>query len=53
LLKFGEGTSFATEAEQAAPAGLGAEESTEMSKMPIAEPTEAKEEAAKKLELEK
>jgi hypothetical protein len=53
LPKLDEGTSFMAEAEQAAPVGLSAEESTEVPKVPIAEPAEAKEEAAKKPELEK
>jgi hypothetical protein len=53
LPKLDEGTSFMAEAEQAAPVSLSAEESTEVLKVPIAEPAEAKEEAAKKPELEK
>jgi hypothetical protein len=53
VLKFGEGTSSIAGTEQAAPAGLSAEESTEVPKVPIAEPAEAKEEAAKKPEVEK
>jgi hypothetical protein len=51
--KFDEGASSTVEAEQAALAGLSAEESTEVPKVPMAEPAEAKEEAAKKPELEK
>jgi hypothetical protein len=51
--KFGEGTSSTAETKEAAPTGLSAEEFTEVPKMPIAEPAEAKEEAAKKPELEK
>jgi hypothetical protein len=51
--KFDEGASSTTGIEQAAPAGLSAEESTEVSKVPIVEPTEAKEEAAKEPKLEK
>jgi hypothetical protein len=47
---FGEGTSSTAETEQAAHAGLSAEESIKVPKMPIAEPAEAKEEATKKLE---
>ena len=53
LPKLGEGTSSIAGTEQAAPAGLSAEESTEVPKVLIAEPAETKEEAAKKLELEK
>jgi hypothetical protein len=53
LPKFGEGTSSTAGTEQTTPAGLSAEESTEVPKVPIAEPAEAKEEAAKKSELEK
>jgi hypothetical protein len=50
---FDEGASSTVGTEQAAPAGLSAEELTEVPKVPIAEPAEAKEEAAKKPELEK
>jgi hypothetical protein len=53
LPKFGEGTSSTAGTEQTTPAGLTAEESTEVPKVPIAKPAEAKEEAAKKRELEK
>jgi hypothetical protein len=51
--KFGEETSFAAEAEQAAPAARSVEESTIVSKVPIVEPIEAEDGAAKKPELEK
>jgi hypothetical protein len=51
--KFGEETSFAAEAEQAAPITRSAEESTIAPKLPIVEPVEAEDEAAKKPELEK
>jgi hypothetical protein len=53
LPKLGEGTFSVAEAEQPAPASLSAEESTMVPKVPIAEPAEAKEESAKKQELEK
>jgi hypothetical protein len=53
LPKFGEGTSSTTGTEQVAPAGLSSKESTEVPKVPIAEPNEAKEETAKKPQLEK
>jgi ribosomal protein L14 len=51
--KFGEETSFSAEVEQAAPAARSAEESTIVPKVPIVEPVEAEDEAAKKPELEK
>jgi hypothetical protein len=51
--KFGEETSSAAKAEQAAPAARSGEESTIVSKMPIVEPVEAEDGAAKKLEFEK
>jgi hypothetical protein len=51
--KFGEETSSAAEAEQAAPAARSAEESTIVPKVPIVEPVEAEDGAAKKLEFEK
>jgi hypothetical protein len=51
--KFGEETSSAAEAEQAAPAARSAEESTIVLKVPIVEPVEAEYGAAKNLELEK
>jgi hypothetical protein len=51
--KFNEEASSTVKAKQAAPAVRSAEESTEVPKVPIAEPAEAKEETAKKLELEK
>jgi hypothetical protein len=53
LPKFGEGTSSTIGTEQTTPTGLSAEEFTEVSKVLIAELVEAKEEAAKKPELEK
>jgi hypothetical protein len=51
--KFGEETSSAVEAEQAAPAARSVEESTIVPKVPIVEPIEAEDGAAKKPELEK
>jgi hypothetical protein len=51
--KFGEETSSAAEAEQAAPAARSVEESTIVPKVPIVEPIEAEDKVAKKLELEK
>jgi hypothetical protein len=51
--KFGEETSSAAEAEQAAPTAQSAEESTIVPKVPIVEPVEAEDGAAKKPELEK
>ena len=51
--KFGEETSSAAEAEQAAPAARGAEESIIVPKVPIVEPVKAKDGAAKKPEFEK
>jgi hypothetical protein len=51
--KFGEETSSATEVEQAAPTARSAEESTILPKVPIVEPVEAEDGAAKKPELEK
>jgi hypothetical protein len=51
--KFGEDTSSAAEAEQAAPVARSAEESTIVPKMPIVEPVEAKDGLAKKREFEK
>jgi hypothetical protein len=51
--KFGEETSSAAEAEQAAPAARSAEELTIVPKVPIVEPVEAKDGAAKKPEFEK
>jgi hypothetical protein len=51
--KFGEETSSAAEAKQAAPAAWSAEESTIVSKVPIVEPVKAEGGAAKKPELEK
>jgi hypothetical protein len=53
LPKFGEETSSAAEAVQAAPAARSIEESTEVPKVPIVEPAEAKDRAAEKPELEK
>jgi hypothetical protein len=53
LSKLGEWASSIAETEQAAPTGLSAEESAVVPKVPLAEPAEAKEEAAKKPELEK
>jgi hypothetical protein len=51
--KFGEETSSAAEAEQAAPAARGAEESIIVPKVPIVEPVKAKDGAAKKPEFKK
>jgi hypothetical protein len=51
--KFGEETSSAAEAEQAAPAARSAAESTIVPKVPIVEPVKAEDGAAKKPELEK
>jgi hypothetical protein len=51
--KFGEETSSAVEAEQAAPAARSAEESTIEPKVPIVEPVEAEDGADKKPEFEK
>jgi hypothetical protein len=51
--KFGEETSSAVEAEQAAPAAWSAEESSVLLKVPIVELVEAEDGAAKKPELEK
>jgi hypothetical protein len=51
--KFGEETSSAAEAEQAAPTAQSAEESTIVPKVPIVELVEAEDGAAKKPELEK
>jgi hypothetical protein len=51
--KFGEETSSAGEAEQAAPAARSAEESTIVSKVPIVEPVKAEDGAAKRPEFEK
>jgi hypothetical protein len=51
--KFGEETSSTAEAEQAALAARSAEESTIVLKVPIVEPVEAENGAAKKPELEK
>jgi hypothetical protein len=51
--KFGEDTSSAGEAEQAAPAARSVEESTIVPKVPIVEPVKAEDGAAKKPELEK
>ena len=53
VLKFGEETSSAAEAEQAAPAARSAEESTIVPKVPIVEPVEAEDRTTKKPELEK
>jgi hypothetical protein len=53
LPKFGEGTYSTTEIEQAAPTGLSTEKSAVVPKVSIYEPAEAKEEVAKKPELEK
>jgi hypothetical protein len=53
VLKFGEETYSAAEAEQAAPAARSAEESTIVPKVPIVEPVEAEDGAAKKPEFEK
>jgi hypothetical protein len=50
--KFGEETSSAAEAKQAAPAARSAEESTIVPKVSIVEPVEAKDGAAKKPEFE-
>jgi hypothetical protein len=49
--KFGEETSSAVEAEQAAPIARSAEESTIVPKVPIVEPVEAEDGAAKKPEI--
>jgi NAD(P)-dependent dehydrogenase (short-subunit alcohol dehydrogenase family) len=51
--KFGEETSSAAEAEQAAPAARSAEESTIVPKVPIVEPVEVGDGVAKKREFEK
>ena len=51
--KFGEETSSAAEAEQAAPAARSAKESNIVPKVPIVEPVKAEDGAAKKPELEK
>jgi hypothetical protein len=51
--KFGEETSSAAEAEQAAPAARGAEESIIVPKVPIVEPVKAEDGAAKKPEFKK
>jgi hypothetical protein len=51
--EFGEGTSSAAEAKQAAPAVRGAEGSIVMPKVPIVGSAEAKDDAAKEPELEK
>jgi hypothetical protein len=51
--KFGEEISSAAEVKQAAPATRSAEESTVAPKLPIVEPVEAEDEAAKKPKLEK
>jgi hypothetical protein len=51
--KFGEETSSAAEAEQAAPTTQSAKESTIAPKLPIVETVEAEDEATKKPELEK
>jgi hypothetical protein len=51
--EFGEGTSSASEAEQAAPAVWSIEGSTVVPKVPIVGSAEAKDDAAKELELEK
>jgi hypothetical protein len=51
--KFGEETSSAAEAEQAAPAARSAEEATIVPKVLIVEPVEAEDGAAKKPEFEK
>ena len=51
--EFGEGTSSAVEAEQAAPADRSAEGSTVVPKVPIVGSAEAKDDAAREPELEK
>jgi hypothetical protein len=51
--KFGEETSSTAEAEQAAPAVRSAEESTIVPKVPIVEPVEAEDGAAKTQSLKK
>jgi hypothetical protein len=51
--KFGEETSSAAEAEQAAPTARSVEESTIVLKVPIFEPVKAEDRAAKKPEFEK
>jgi hypothetical protein len=51
--EFGEGTSSATEAKQAAPAAQSAEGSILVLKVPIVGPAKAKDDAAKEPELEK
>jgi hypothetical protein len=51
--KFGEETFSTAEVEQAAPAARSAEESTIVPKVPIVEPVEAEDGAAKKPEFEK
>jgi hypothetical protein len=51
--KFGEETSFAAEAEQAAPAARSTEESTIVPKVPVVEPVEAEDGATIKPEFEK
>jgi hypothetical protein len=51
--KFGEETSFVAEAEQAAPVARSVEESTIVLKVPIVEPVEAEDGAAKKPKFEK
>jgi hypothetical protein len=51
--EFGEGTSSAVEANQAAPAEAETEGPTAVPKMPIVGPAEAKDDVAKELEVEK
>jgi hypothetical protein len=51
--EFGEGTSSTAEAKQAAPATRSAEGSIVVPKVPIVGPAEAKDDAARELELEK
>jgi hypothetical protein len=51
--EFGEGTSSAAEAKQAAPAVRSAEGSIEVPKVPIIVSAEAKDDAAKEPKLEK
>jgi hypothetical protein len=53
VLEFGEGTSSTAEAKQAAPAARSTEGSIVVPKVPIAEPAEAKYDAAREPELEK
>jgi hypothetical protein len=53
VLEFGEGTSSAAEAKQAAPVARSAEGSIVVPKVPIVGSAEAKDDAARELELEK